>query len=224
MPIIPQTIIGRIEFFEQRLPIWASDPTAVGLQASDIVALGTLVTDARAKYELALASRNTAKANTLAQNDAVALMLKLGSDTVQTISVYAEKTNNPNVYVLAQIPPRAEPTPTPPPAQPQDLVASINNFGTISLSWKASRAVGTQFIIQRQMVPIEGSAQPWTAIGTSTTLDYNDEAVPVGFRGVNYRVYAQRASGTSNASTTLNLIFGNIGSQQQGQTTLTIAA
>ncbi len=222
--IVPSKNQDAINFFTTRLPLWAPAPTTIGITTSIVTQLATLANAAQTALDNAIAARAASKNATVALNDAMTALRKLGGDAVISIRAYAETTNNPSVYTIASIPPVSPATPTPPPEQPQALAGAINNTGAIVLSWQASRAVGTQFIIQRQMVPLEGTAHPWVAIATSTTLEYSDTSVPVGFRGVNYRVYAQRASGTSNASTTLNLVFGNQGSQQQGQGGLTIAA
>lgn len=226
MSIIPRTIVGEIEFFEQHLPIWAAAPTTIGLTAMQISDLTTLTAQARADYESAQAKRNSARAATETQNTSVASMHNLGADLVKTIRAFAETTDDPSVYTTAQIPAPAKPTPTPPPETPTDVAAVINNFGYVVISWKASRAVGTQFILQRQLTPLNAPPLAWTYAGSSVTDNYTDTTVPTGYAAVSYRVYAQRASGTSDASNVATLQFGSgLGtSSQSGEGSLSLAA
>jgi hypothetical protein len=228
MPIIPRNLVGKIEFFEQHLPVWAVDPAAIGLDAGQIVDLTARTTQARSDYESAIAIRNSAKAATETQNSAVDFMFDLGADLVKTIRAFAETTDDDAVYAAAQIPAPAPPKPTGPPEMPTNLTADVNNFGSIVLEWKGSRAVGTQFILQRQMIPVGAPAGPWTFVGSSVTNDYTDTTVPTGFAGVSYRVYAQRAGGTSDVSTPTTISFGtgagNSSSETASGDDLTLAA
>ncbi len=228
MPIIPRTLIGRIEFFEQHLPVWATDPAAIGLDAAQIADLTVRTAQARADYEAALAIRNSAKAATETQKSSVDFMYDLGADLVKTIRAFAETTDDDSVYAAAQIPAPAPPTPTGPPEMPTNVTADVNNFGYVVISWKGSRAVGTQFILQRQMIPVDAPAGPWTYAGSSVTNDYTDTTVPTGFAGVSYRVYAQRPGGTSDVSTPTTISFGtgagSSSTETAGGQNLTIAA
>ncbi len=225
---LPTTIVGKIEFFEQHLPVWAADPASIGLDAGLVSDLAVRTAQARTDYEAALAIRNSAKAATETQNSSVSFMYDLGADLVKTIRAFAETTDDDSVYAAAQIPAPSPPTPTGPPEMPTNVTADVNNFGYVVISWKASRAVGTQFILQRQLQPIDGPPQAWTYAGSSTTNDYTDTTVPTGFAGVSYRVYAQRAGGTSDVSTPTTISFGTgaggSSSETAGGEDLTLAA
>ena len=228
MPVIPRNLIGKIEFFEQHLPVWSVDPAAIGLDAGQIVDLTARTAQARSDYESALAIRNSAKALTETQNNSVGFMYDLGADLVKTIRAFAETTDNDAVYAAAQIPAPSPPKPTGAPDMPTNVTADVNNFGYVVVGWKGSRAVGTQFILQRQMIPVDAPAGPWTFVGSSVTNDYTDTTVPTGFAGVSYRVYAQRAGGTSDVSTPTTVSFGtgtgSSSSETAGGEDLTLAA
>jgi ribonuclease BN (tRNA processing enzyme) len=76
-----------------------------------VTALDGATTHARKAYNDHLAAQQAAKAATDAFYDKVRLMHAspgAGADMIQTIKTYAQTTNNPNVYVLAQIPPPAQ--------------------------------------------------------------------------------------------------------------------
>ncbi len=208
MGVIPTTIIGKIQFYESHLPIWAADPAAIGLTAAQVAELTTLTAAARADFEATQAARDAARAATLDQKVSVSAMQELGGDLVKTIRAFAETTNDDTVFSAAQIPPPSPPKPVGPPDMPTEVSAEINNFGYVLIKWKASRAAGTQFVLQRQLTPVGGAPGTWTYAGTSTTNDYTDTTVPTGFASVSYRVYAQRAGGISDASGTTTIAFG----------------
>jgi hypothetical protein len=226
MPTMPDKIAERLAFFELHLPVWAANPTAIGLTAIQVADLATRTASARTAFDAAQNARSTAKATTVTQTEAMGDMSNLGGDLIKTIRAFAETTNDVNVYSAAQIPPPAPPTPTGPPDVPTNIDASINNFGEIKVNWKASRAVGTQFIVQRQLKAVDGTLGNWSFAGSSVTNDYTDTTVPTGFAAVNYRVYAQRPGGQSDASITVTLNFGTgaATTTAAGDTDLTIAA
>ncbi|HED54456.1 MAG TPA: hypothetical protein ENJ00_09705 [Phycisphaerales bacterium] len=56
---VPTTILGRIQFFQQRLTVWAADPAAIGLAPAQIADLQTKLTLASNKYNEAQTARTT---------------------------------------------------------------------------------------------------------------------------------------------------------------------
>lgn len=210
---IPQSVLGKLEFFEERLAVWSADPTAIGIEATDIVSLNTMVTNARAAYENARASRNTAKADTIIQNLAIADMYGFGSDLVKTMRAFALKTNDPSVYSAAQIPPPAPPSPVGPPDQPTELAASVLLPFGIRLTWKGSVANGAYFGIFRKL---HGETS-YSIIKTTAEKSYSDTALPVGVTSVDYYIAAMRDAFQVNSSS-LQVRFG-----PEGATTTTLA-
>lgn len=208
MSVIPRTLVDRIQFFETHLPVWTKNPAAIGLTVAQLADLGTRTQQARLDYDAARALRTEAKAATSTQNDSVASMFELGSDLVKTIRAFAETNDDLSVYNLAQIPAPAAPMPTPPPETPTDVQLAVNAFGYCTIKWKGSRAVGSQFILRRQVTEVGGTPGPWTYAGSSVTNDYTDPTVPTGLASVSYLVFAQRASGTSELSNIATLTFG----------------
>ncbi len=222
--IVPDTQQGAIDFFSSRTPTWAANQAAIGISAAQVADIDAKVTNAQAKLAAAQAARNAAKTATLDLADAMNDMRSFGGDLIKTIRAFAETTGDDSVYLLSDIPPIAPPKPTGPPEVPTEVGVSINGFGYVFIEWKASRAVGTQFILQRQLTPVDGPPQAWTYAGSSTTNDYTDTTVPTGFAAVSYRVYAQRAGGVSDASNPATLAFGTGGATAGGDESLTIAA
>lgn len=187
------------------------------------MALNTLVVDARAAYEGAIAARSTSRTATNIQSSAVGVMAELGGDYIKTIRAFAETTGNPSVYDLAELPPPAPPAPLGPPATPTKLTATLNTEGQISLRWGGTRAGGTSYLIERS---INSSAGPWTLIGASEERSFLDEAVPTATQSIAYRVFATRSGGTSPATAPITVLFGNTsgtGETESGEG-LTLAA
>jgi hypothetical protein len=222
--IVPDTQQGAIDFFSSRTPTWAANQAAIGISAAQVVDIDAKVTAAQTKLAAAQAARNAAKTATLDLADAMNDMRSFGGDLIKTIRAFAETTDDDSVYILSDIPPVSPPKPTGVPDVPTEVSSSINGFGYVFIEWKASRAVGTQFILQRQLTPVDGAPTAWAFAGASTTNDYTDTTVPTGFASVSYRVYAQRASGTSDASNVTTLAFGSNASGTGGANDLTIAA
>jgi hypothetical protein len=144
MGVVPNDRLGKIEFYEAHAGAggpWPTNATAIGLTTASVTALTTLVTDARKAYNSHVAAQAAAKAATVAFYDKVRLMHAgpgAGADLIQTIKTYAQTTNNPGVYALAQIPPPAQGGTTPPPGTPFDFTVGLLQDGSLALKWKCS--------------------------------------------------------------------------------------
>jgi hypothetical protein len=137
-------------------------------------ALGALTTAARAAYNAHLAAQSAARAATENFYDKVRAMHSgagAGADMIQTIKTYAQTKNDPNVYVLAQIPPPAQGGTTPPPGTPFDFTVGLLQDGSLALKWKCSNpsgTVGTIYEVKRRVGtgggrrPVGGSAEGLT--------------------------------------------------------------
>ena len=226
MGTVPQSYIGKIEFFEAHLPIWSTDPAAIGLDAAQVATLATYTANARTEYDNLVAVRANARAATNTQKDTNDIMYNFGADLIKTIRAFAQTTNNDAVYNDAAIPPPSPPTPLGPPATPKNVNAQLNTAGEIVLTWDATREGGTSFIIERSTASATG---PWTMIGSVEAVDFTDTAVPTGLNSVSYRITANRSAGSSTPTAAVTVPFGNTGSSNSSNSTaggedLTLAA
>lgn len=142
--------------------------------------------------------------------NAVAAMDAPGRDYLATIKAYAETTDNPNVYVLAQIPPPAPPTPVPAPATPTNLTASIDASGILSLSWEAERSgpsTGIIFLVSRQ----DAEGAPFTLTGATFAKSFIDPTFVACNGQISYRVQAQRGDLFSGFAGPLQINLGGPG-------------
>jgi hypothetical protein len=218
MATVPSTIVGKIEFFEEHLPVWAANAAAIGVDLAQIADLTARTASARASYESANATRTVARSATVTQRDDVNFMYDLGADLIKVIRAFAEATDDPSVYPTALIPPPSPGAPLGPPQTPKDLAGSLNSAGQIELDWDGTREGGTSFRIERS---INSSGGPWTLIGTSEERSFIDTQVPTALENISYRVTAVRAGGASIPTNPFTILFGSNGSTGE---TLTLVA
>lgn len=227
MGIVPDTRIGKIEFYEAHALAggpWATNAAAIGLTAAQVAALGTLTTQARAAFNAAEAARQAAKAATQNFYDKVRAMHNgpgAGSDMIQAIRNWAESKDDPNVYVLAQIPPPATPGTTPPPGTPFDFTIGLLQNGALELKWKCNNPSGTQGTIYEVKRRIGGGASgPFTFVGASGVKAFTDDTVPAGSPSVTYQITAVRSTQRGNpAQFTVNFGVGGPGLTIESVTT-----
>ncbi|HED52858.1 MAG TPA: fibronectin type III domain-containing protein [Phycisphaerales bacterium] len=218
MATVPNGINERISFYENHVNIWGPNAAAIGLNPADIASLVTLVQTARAAHTAALAARESAKAATLEQTNALKGMDTLGGDLIKTIRAFAETTQNPDVYATAQIPAPAAPTPMGPPETPTALSATITNAGEVELAWTASRAGGTTFAIERRTQTPGQPFGAWELLGSTPKKEFTDTAVPVGLESAQYRITADRTGGQSTPTEPVVVLFGSASGQSAGGT------
>jgi hypothetical protein len=213
MGVVPDTRIGKIEFYEAHITPWTSNAAGIGLTPASVTALGTLTTAARAAYNAHLAAREAARAATDNFYDKVRAMHSnpgAGSDMIQTIKTYAETKNDPNVYVLAQIPPPAAPGTTPPPGTPFEFTVGLLQNGALELKWKCNNPSGTQGTIYEVKRSVNGGA--FNFVGATGVKSFTDDTLPSGATPATYQVTAVRSTARGNpAQFTVNFGIGGPG-------------
>lgn len=203
MGIVPDSRIGKIEFYEAHTLAggpWATNAASIGLTPAAVTALGTLTTQARAAFNAAEAARQAAKAATQKFYDTVRAMHSApgaGSDMIETIKTWAQTKNDPNVYVLAQIPPPAAPGVTPPPGTPFEFTVGLLQNGALELKWKCNNPSGTQgtvYEIKRKT----GATGSFGYVGSTGVKNFTDDTVAAGSPSVTYQVTAIRSTQRGN--------------------------
>jgi hypothetical protein len=178
------------------------------------------VVNARKAFTDAQTAREASKAATNNLRVKMELLHPLLADAVQTIRLYAESTNNPNVYTLASIPAPATPTPAPPPMQPVQLGAAILPGGALRISFKATDTSGsgaTTYLVSRKLA----SQTAFTVIGSAGSSRgtsganlprgfkfFDDATLPAGSNNMQYMVQGQRGSVFGLASEILVVTIG----------------
>ncbi|KAA0213038.1 MAG: hypothetical protein DYG94_12075 [Leptolyngbya sp. PLA3] len=216
MGVVPDTRIGKIEFYEAHALAggpWATNAAGIGLTPASVTALSTLTIAARNAFNAAEAARQAAKAATQAYYDAVRAMHSgpgAGQDMIDTIRNWAESKDNPNVYALAQIPPPATPGTTPPPGTPFKFRVGLLQDGALELKWKCNNPGGTVGTIYEIRRAVGGGA--FAFVGASGVKSFTDDTLVSGAAPVTYRITAVRSTARGNpAQFTVNFGTGGPG-------------
>lgn len=210
-PTSPRSAL--IAWAQAHVPVWTDQDVNIGLTEAQAQAYAAAVTAAANAFTAQEAAKNAAKAATLTANEQFSTLRRLTSAAVRDIKTFAEDNNNPNVYVLAQIPPPAQPSPAPPPAKPSDLTVELDpSSGAITLRWKANNprgASGTSYIIRRRL-PADPQGQ-FDFIGVSGSKKFVDATFIAGPDAVQYTVQGQRADSAGPVSDIFTVSFGRSG-------------
>ncbi len=191
MGVIPNTRIGKIEFYEAHLAAWATNAADIGLDPAAVLAFQTLVSNARTGYldaEMAREASKAATQNFYIETDAMAAV---GSSLIRAIRNYAESNDDPSVYTLAQIPAPAEPGPVGPPGQPYEFIVGLAATGALGLKWKCDNpagASGTVYEIQRRL-----GTGPFEFVGVPGERTFEDSTIPAGSSSIVYQITAVRS-------------------------------
>ena len=192
----------------------------IGLSAAQVTAFTNAVNAANAANQAQENARLAYKAAVTTATEAFNAARRSASLTTKVIRTFAETTNNPGVYALAQIPAPAVPGEAPPPAKPVELSVALNNAsGSLTLTWKASNPAGTQgtsYIIRRKL---PGQAA-FAFLGVTGTKKFVDNSFTAGPDSVQYTVQGQRADSAGPESDIFTINFGKTPS---GETTAFVA-
>ena len=198
-----------IDFFAAHAAGWLANQATIGITLVQAADLTTFITTAQAAQLSADTARNAAQAATLDLQTKAVDLREYGGDLVRLIKAYAESQADPaTVYVTAEIPPPAAPTPLGPPAVPTNLQGEVDNSGAVTLTWDATLEGGTQFTIERQLNPVIGAAGLWDTLGSVSGKEFTDIGLPQGFANATYRVTAKRVGGTSQPTEPTAIYFG----------------
>ena len=206
---VPAGDRASLEFTQQRAAVWAAAGTAIGLTTEDTAALTQPNTAAQDALDDRTAKAAEAKSSTISWHAAAATNRDLARDLVRKIRTFALQQTDPDaIYAAAQIPAPKTPGGLPEPAVPTDLSVTLDSQGRAVLKFESTRFGGTVWTIERRTVSTQGSISAWTLAGTSIEREFADEQTPSGVASVQYRVRAERPSGTSAFSTPVTLLFG----------------
>lgn len=210
MATYPRDRAEFLRWAESHVEVFSATAAAIGLTAAQAQAFKTQVGTLRSKTTAQQAARDAAKAATQAAGDADSATRELTSDLVRSIRAFATNNNNPNVYVLAQIPAPNPSAPVPPPGQPTDFKVELNSDGSITLKWKVKHPEGSDrvvYFVQRKLI----NESAFTLVGGSGEKSYQDDTLPVGIDGATYIITAQRGNVQGQPSRQLTVTFGSGG-------------
>lgn len=211
---IPKDDATFIAWARQRANQWAggqSGPPEIGLDSLEIASFEAKTAAAEAAYQAKIKAASDAKDATAAKNVAFAALRAEASSDLARIDAYATTTGGPGVYPLAGVPEPKTPAARTAPDAPTDLRTTVESNGSVTLTFKATTGGGATYLVQRQILPLEGAPLPYEFVGfADDEKRYTDNAVPDGIRAVGYRVAARLSSGPQSAwSVTRTVPFGS---------------
>lgn len=204
MGVLPDNRLEQVQFCEDHHDVWAANAVAIGLTVAQVNALSALTDSARKDYESAQQARLASKAATAAFYNSCGLMRDKAADLIRVIKTFADTTNNPNVYSIAQIPAPAAPGVNPPPGQPTNVVITLTPGGVLNFKWKSENASGGFFQIKRKI----GSSGSYTIIGGAGEREYFDTTLPLGTSTVSYIIQGFRGNTPGPESNVIGVQFG----------------
>ena len=205
--VVPSKDLDAVQFFEDHLGVWSSNALAIGTSVSAITAYTTVVKAARDAYTAQQKAQQTAKAATTTWHNNVKNMREIGGDLIKTIKAFADTTNNPNVYSLAEIPMPMPPAPVPAPGQPGSFKVGLTGSGAIEITWKCdngSASTGAFFVITRKLA----GETAFTTVGNVGAKKFTDMSIIQGTTGATYLVQGFRGILAGTISEQLSVQFG----------------
>lgn len=194
MAVVPKARDELLTFFQLRIEKWLADPGSIGLdaqQAADVAAAYEAL--AEAEREAADLKRRTMAAVARAANQDEALR-RLGGAAINSIRAYAQAKDDPNVFVRASIPAPRRRSPLPAPEAPRSVTPRLTSHGTVEVTWEASVAHGTTFLVYRRVMgaPDGAGMGPLEFIAATHDTRITDQRIPPRILGLMYTVRALR--------------------------------
>jgi hypothetical protein len=206
MRLVPITHHGKIQYFQNKEIPWGDHAAQIGTSPAAVADLAAKVAAAREKLAAQAQAAQAARSATADLRAAIRDMAQAGADIIKQIRAKAAADGGDDVYVLAQIPAPATPSPIPPPGTPANFTVTLRGDGSLMLKWKCKNprgAVGTIYQISRQI----GAGGEFTNIGVVGSKRFVDTTLSAGAAAsVTYQVVAMRSTAAGTAARfTVNL-------------------
>ncbi len=195
MGTIPNSRLGKIQFYEAHITPWTNNAAAIGLSLPDVANLTTLTGEARTAYDEHMLAQDAAKSATQNFYNKVSAMHgspNAGSDMIETIRIFAQTTDDPNVYTLAQIPPPAPPGVVGPPGTPDNFRVALLQNGAVELGWKCQNPAGGTGTVYEILRSDNGG--PFVFVATAGTKNFTDDTIPANTSPVTYQITGVRST------------------------------
>ncbi len=205
--VVPSKDLDAVQFFEDHLSGWSTNALAIGTSVSAISAFTTVVKAAHDAYTAQQKAQQAAKAATTPWHNNVRSMREIGGDLIKTIKAFADTTNNPNVYGIAEIPMPMPPAPVPAPGQPGSFKVGLTGAGAVEISWKCNNgasSTGAFFVVTRKLM----GESVFTTVGNVGKKKFTDSTITQGVSGATYLVQGFRGALAGTISEQLSVQFG----------------
>jgi hypothetical protein len=194
MGIVPRQLVDKVVFFESRLEAFEAHAQQIGTTTQAVAELRAAVEAARAAQLAQLQAQAAARSATLAFNEAVAAVAARGAAIIGQVRATARSIGSDAVYLLAQVPPVADRSPTPAPGEPTNFAFSLEGNGQLTLTWDCRNprgSGGTVYQVYRRVGP-DG---PMEFLGVAGRRKrFIDVTIPAGATMLTYGVRAVRST------------------------------
>lgn len=207
MAVLPSKKSELLAFITTRADTWVDKAAEIGLSSAQANKVKSDLEAAVGAFEDADVARAAAKSATMDSDLAIADLRTSAADAVKTIRNFAERSNDPGVYALAQIPAPGTRGPSLPPGQPTDLRATLEPGGAITLNWKATNPGSVSrvvYLIGRRL----DAQTTFTTIDFVGGKEFTDATLPLGTRTATYLITPRAGGLTGPASAQFTVQFG----------------
>ena len=119
-----------LQWCQAHAPIFSANATQIGLTTAQATAFASATTAVASGLLAQESAKQAYRVATQAIDEGLATLRGSAGDTVRLIRAFAEVQSKPStIYNLAQIPPPAQPSPTPPPGSPTDFRIEARGHG-----------------------------------------------------------------------------------------------
>jgi hypothetical protein len=185
---LPQKRGAALDWSTERLGTWTANAEQIGTDSATVLAVATAIASATTLRTAAGAARAKSKSATKSYHDAADEALDLVRDLILEVKAFAASTDDPQVYVLADLSAKEAPGETPPPEAPSDVLYTLQFDGSLDLRWKGKGPQGTFYIVKRKLA----GENAFSIIATTTDKTFTDNAIPQGTDSVQYQILAQQ--------------------------------
>ncbi len=214
MSVTPQKLLQRLEFYEQRAPVWVAQAANIGLSIEQSGQVQLLVEACRTAYDNVLALRNQAKAATILQESAFDAMDTFGAQMIKIIRAFGIATDDPSVFATALIPEPKDPAPIAP-VNPTNVAFELVGNGALDVRWDGKTFAGTTYLVDRSVWTGTGQPTAFARVATVSERKFRDQSVPQGTVTATYRVSALKGGQqTAGSQSTAHFVFVGNGQAQ----------
>jgi len=217
----PGTPKQQVNWLLERIADWTTHAADIGLDPTELSAFSAQLTWVQTNLNDAISARSIAKGKTATFYASAEPVTESASALLKTIRAYAATSGADNVYELARIDPPATPTPVPAPTIPTDIRTTVQNDGSIKITWKAKNAApgaGTAFTIHRRL----DGQNSYEMVGTSGVRSFVDETVTPGAASASYMIRGIRGDKVGDFSEAVTVFLGK--APMNGNEGLSLAA
>ena len=202
-----------MDWTTERIATWTANAAQIGVDPASVTAVASAIVAATNLRTAAGTARANSKSATKAYHDSADEALDLVRDLILEVKAYAATTDDPQVYVLADLSPKDAPSETPAPDAPSNVVYTLLPNGSLELKWKGKGPQGTFYIVKRRLA----GESAYSIIATTTDKTFTDNNIAAGTDSVLYQILAQQTDKvTQGPIVTVQLGSGNTQQAQQG--------